>query len=64
VCFLYFLSWYVVPSAPAWSEPWSRSRLARVERDRDGWRQWLVGDDGFVIDDADVQRARLSVRVR
>jgi hypothetical protein len=29
-----------------------------------GWRQWLVGDDAFVIDDADVQRARLSVRVR
>jgi hypothetical protein len=54
----------VVGSAPAWSEPWSRSRLARVERDRDGWRQWLVGDVGFVIDDADVQRARLSVRVR
>jgi hypothetical protein len=53
----------VVGSAPGWSEPWSRLRLARVERDPDGWRHWLVGDDGSVIDEATVQRARLSVRV-
>ena len=53
----------VVGSAPAWSEPWSRARLARVKRDPDGWRHGLVGDDGSVIDEATVQRARLSVRV-
>ncbi|HXJ34907.1 MAG TPA: hypothetical protein VMS22_12820 [Candidatus Eisenbacteria bacterium] len=28
----------VVGSAPGWSEPWSRVRLARVVRDRDGWQ--------------------------
>jgi hypothetical protein len=47
----------VVGSAPEWSEPWSRARLARVERDPDGWRHWLVGDDGSVIHEANVQRA-------
>lgn len=53
----------VVASAPGWSEPWSRARLAHVQRDPNGWRHWLVGDDGTVIDEADVQRARLSVRL-
>jgi hypothetical protein len=53
----------VVGSAPGWSEPWSRARLARVARDANGWRHWLVGDDGAVVAEADVQRARLSVRV-
>jgi hypothetical protein len=32
-------------------------------RNPDGWRHWLVADDGTVIDEADVQRARLSVRL-
>ena len=53
----------VVGSAPGWSEPWSRARLAWVERDPNGWKNWLVGEDGTVIDEADVQRARLSVRL-
>ena len=53
----------VVGSAPGWSEPWSRARPAQVARDADGWRHWLVGDDGAVIDEATVQRARLSVQV-
>ena len=35
-----------------------------MERDPNGWRNGrLVGDDGTVIDEADVQRARLSVRL-
>lgn len=50
----------VVGSAPAWSEPWSRARLAHVERDPDGWRNRLVAGDGTIINQADVQRARLS----
>jgi hypothetical protein len=50
----------VVGSAPAWSEPWSRARLAHVERDPDGWRNCLVAGDGTIINQADVQRARLS----
>jgi hypothetical protein len=53
----------VVGTAPGWEEPWSRVRLAQVERDSNGWTHWLVGDDGAVIDEADVQRARLSVRL-
>jgi hypothetical protein len=53
----------VVGTAPGWDEPWSRVRLAHVEHDPNGWRHSLVGDDGTVIDEADVQRARLSVRL-
>ncbi len=51
----------VVGSAPAWDEPWSRVRLAHVEQDANGWRTWLVDEDGFPIDEDDVQRARLPV---
>lgn len=50
----------VVGSAPGWSEPWSRARLAHVEQDRSGWRTRLVDEDGYIIDEAEVQRARLS----
>ena len=49
----------VVGSAPGWSDPWSRARRAYVELDRSGWRSWLVGEDGRVIDEAEVQKARL-----
>ena len=51
----------IVGSAPAWSEPWSRTRLAAVEQDANGWRTRLVDEQGFVIDEAEVQRARLPV---
>lgn len=51
----------VVGSAPGWGEPWSRVRLAHVEQDDSGWRTWLVGDDGFPIDEDEVQRARLPM---
>ena len=50
----------VVGSAPGWSEPWSRARTAYVEDEADGWRTWLVDEDGGVIHDDDVQSARLS----
>ncbi len=50
----------VVGTAPGWDDPWSRVRLAYVESDVNGWRTWLVDEDGIRIDDADVQRARLS----
>lgn len=49
----------VVGNAPGWSEPWSRARRAIVEPDLSGWRTWLVDDEGRVIDDSEVQRARL-----
>lgn len=51
----------VVGSAPGWGEPWSRVRLAYVEQDANGWRTWLVDEDGFPIDEDEVQRARLPV---
>lgn len=51
----------VVGSAPGWGEPWSSVRLAYVEQDANGWRTWLVGEDGFPIDEDEVQRARLPV---
>jgi hypothetical protein len=50
----------IVGSAPSWSEPWSRARTAYVEEEVDGWRTWLVDEDGGVIADDDVQCARLS----
>lgn len=54
----------VVGSAPGWADPWSRVRLAHVEQDANGWRTWLVDDDGLPIDEAEVQRARLAVEVQ
>jgi hypothetical protein len=51
----------VIGSAPGWEEPWSRVRLARVEQDTSGWRTWLLDEDGFPIDEAEVQRARLPM---
>jgi hypothetical protein len=53
----------VVGSAPGWSEPWSRACLAFVRTDEEGWDLWLVDEDGHVIDEAEVQRARLSTPI-
>lgn len=53
----------VVGSAPGWDEPWSRVRLAYIERDANGWHTWLIDEDGFPIDEAEVQRARLPVAI-
>jgi hypothetical protein len=50
----------VVGNAPGWSDPWSRARLAHVEQEPNGWSDWLLDEDGYVIDENDVQRARLS----
>ncbi len=47
----------VVGSAPSWADPWSRVRRAYVEQDEGGWRFWLVDEQGYVIDEADVQAA-------
>jgi hypothetical protein len=53
----------VIGSAPGWTEPWSRARLVRVQPEPGGWRTFMVADDGYVVDDRDVQRARLAVDV-
>jgi hypothetical protein len=53
----------VAGSAPGWSDPWSRARIAYVEKDGSGWQSWLVDAEGFVIDELQVQSARLAVTV-
>ena len=50
----------VVGSAPGWADPWSRLRTAHVESDQGGWRLWLVDEQGYPIDEAEVQLARLA----
>lgn len=49
----------VVGSAPGWADPWSRMRRVHVEKDLDGWRSWLVDDEGYAVDEDEVQLARL-----
>lgn len=49
----------VAGSAPGWDDPWSRSGLCYVRKSADGWHTWLVDEYGDLIDDGDVQIARL-----
>jgi hypothetical protein len=49
----------VVASAPGWEEPWARARTATVHEEPGGYHTELTGEDGYVIDSRDVQRARL-----
>lgn len=49
----------VAGHAPGWSDPWSRGRRVRVDHDESGWRTWLVTEEGEVVPDTDIQRARL-----
>jgi hypothetical protein len=53
----------IVGNAPGWSEPWAGARLAYVEQEPNGWRDWLLDEDDQVIQESDVQRARLSAAV-
>lgn len=50
----------VVGSAPGWADPWSRAQRVHVHKEEGDWRSWMVDDDGEVIDDAEVQLARLA----
>ena len=50
----------VAGSAPAWADPWSRVRRVAVGAQEPGWRLWLVDEQGFPIDSADIQLARLA----
>jgi hypothetical protein len=51
----------VIAGAPGWAEPWSRARRVYIPEDQvPGRRMWLVGEDGYRIDMADVQLARLA----
>lgn len=49
----------VVGSAPGWADPWSRAQRARVEKEHQGWRSWLVDEAGHLIDEDEIQLARL-----
>jgi hypothetical protein len=49
----------VVGTAPAWADPWSRGRLAYVRKQERGWQTWLIDEQGYQVDRADVQLARL-----
>ena len=52
----------VVGTAPGWADPWSRLQRAYVERE--GWRSWLVDEGGYVIDEDEIQLARLTRQER
>jgi hypothetical protein len=52
----------VIGSAPGWADPWSRVRTAHVESDEGGWRLWLLDEQGYPIDEVEVQAARLAGR--
>ena len=49
----------VVGSAPGWADPWARAQWAYVEKEEQGWRSWLVDEQGHVIPEDEVQLARL-----
>ena len=49
----------VTGSAPGWAEPWSRVQRCTVQEETNGWWTHLIGEDGRIIDDADVQLARI-----
>jgi hypothetical protein len=49
----------VLGRAPGWDNPWSRLQLAHVVKEPHGWRSWLVDDDGYMINEDEVQLARV-----
>ena len=49
----------VVGSPPGWAEPWARGRMVYVKPGARGWSSFLVDEHGEVIDEDDVQRARV-----
>ena len=46
-------------NAPSWSDPWARAETAIALKDESSWRVILADQDGYRIDEADIQRARL-----
>jgi len=50
----------VAGTAPGWAEPWARAFRCHVERDSDGYGMSLVDETGFVLDDREIQLARLA----
>ena len=50
----------VVGSAPGWADPWSRAQRAYVRQGEGTWQSWLVDEEGYPIDEGEVQLARLA----
>ncbi len=50
----------VAGSAPGWAEPWAREQRVWVEAAARGWGSVLRDEYGRVVDDGDVQLARLG----
>ena len=50
----------VLGSAPGWAEPWARAQFCRVVPESRGYGMVLVDDEGFAVDDRDVQLARIA----
>jgi len=53
----------VVGRAPEWTVPWARARLLRVIVGRREHDRILIDEDGFEVDERDVQVARLAVAI-
>ena len=49
----------VVGSVPGWADPWACAQGEYVEKEEQGWRSWLVDEQGHVIPEDEVQLARL-----
>ena len=49
----------VVGTVPGWEDPWSRMRRLDVRKEENWWNSWLIDEDGFVVDEAELQLARL-----
>lgn len=54
----------VVGTAPGWADPWSRVKPVHVVKDEGAWRSWLVDEQGYPIDEAEVQLARVAAQDR
>ncbi len=50
----------VTGTAPGWAEPWSRARVAFVQRHPSGYGTLLFDAAGELIDEAEIQLARLT----
>ncbi len=52
----------VVRSAPGWADPWSRAQRAFVRQGEGTWRSSLVDEEGYPIEEGEVQLARLPAQ--
>jgi len=50
----------VVGTAPGWADPWARARRVSVQCGEHGWPVRIVDETGRVLDDDEIQRARLA----